>query len=117
VIAEVGDDESRVDDGVYREGGCVLIGYRGAQSLGRLADEKRERLVLLNLSEISHCIPAPPWNRALCQPRFGSEGHGASGTDSRLSVVVVIPCGLGCRELMFNQRRWRHQEKSFRCAG
>ncbi len=61
--AEVGDDESRVGDWVCREGGCVLTGYRGAQSLGRLTDGKRERRVLLNLPEMGHRIPAPSWNR------------------------------------------------------
>jgi hypothetical protein len=115
--AEVGDDESCVGDGVCRKGGCVLIGYRGAQSLGCLADGKRERLVLLNLPEMGHRIPAPSWNRELRQPRFGGQGHGASGTDSCLPVVVVLPRGLGCREFLFNQRHWRHEEKSFRCAG
>ena len=60
--AEVGDDEFRVGDGVCREGGCVLIGYRGAQSLGCLADGKRERRVLLNLPEMGHRIPAPSWD-------------------------------------------------------
>jgi len=111
--AEVGDDESRVGDWVCREGGCVLIGYRGAQSLGRLTDGKRERRVLLNLLEMGHCIPAPSWNRELRQPRVGGEGHGASGTDSRLPVVAVLPRGLGCREFPFNQRCQCHQARSF----
>ena len=84
------------------------MGNRGAQSFGRLADGKRERLVLLNLPEMGHRIPAPSWDRALRQPLFGSEGYGASGTDSCLPVVAVLPCGLGCREFIFNQRCWCH---------
>jgi len=114
--AEVGNDESRVGDWVCREGGCVLIGYRCAQSLGRLTDGKRERRVLLNLPEMGHRIPAPLWNREPHQPRFGGASHGASSTDSRLPVVAVLPRGLGCREFPFNQRCWCHQARSFRCA-
>jgi len=49
---QMGDDESRVGDRIFRKGGCVLTGYRGAQSLGCLADGKRERLVLLNVPEM-----------------------------------------------------------------
>jgi len=109
--AEVGDDESRVCDWVCREGGCVLIGHRGAQSLGRLADGKRERRVLLNLPEMGHRIPVPSWKREPRQPRVGGEGHGASGTDSRLPVVAALLRGLGCREFLFNQRCWCHQAR------
>jgi hypothetical protein len=59
----MGDDEFRVGDWVYRERGCVLTGYGGAQSLGRLADGKREGRVLLNMLEICQRIPAPLWGR------------------------------------------------------
>ena len=111
--AEVGDDESRVGDGVCREGGCVLTGYRGAQSLGRLADGKRKRRVLLNLPEMGHRIPAPSWNREPRQPRFGGASHGASGTDSRLPVVAVLPRSLGCREFLFNQHCRCHHARFF----
>ena len=110
---EVGNDESRVGDWVYREGGCVLIGHRGAQSLGRLTDEKRERLVLLNLPEMGHRIPAPSWNQEPRQPCFGGASHGTSGTDSRLPVVTVLSRCLGCREFLFNQRCRCHHAKSF----
>ena len=54
---EMGNDEFRVGDGIRREGGCVLTGHRGAQSLGCLADRKREGPVLLNLAEMGHRIP------------------------------------------------------------
>ena len=57
--AEVSNDESRVCDGVGGEGGLVLTGHRGAQSLGCLANGKREGFVLLNLPEMLHGIPAP----------------------------------------------------------
>jgi hypothetical protein len=114
VAAEVGDDESRVADRVCREGGCELTGYSGTQSLGCLTDRKREGCVLLNVSEVCHRIPMPWWGRALCDPRLGGAGHGASSTDSRLPVVAVVLCGLGCREFLFNQRCWCHEAKSFR---
>ena len=39
-VAEVADDESRVGDWVCREGGCVLTGYRGAQSLGSMSSSR-----------------------------------------------------------------------------
>jgi hypothetical protein len=110
----MGDDESRVGEGVGREGGCVLTGHRGAQSLGCLADRKREGRVLLNLPEIFHRIPAPSWKREPRQPRLSGEGHGASSTDSRLPVVAVLPRDLGCREFLFNQRCWCRQARSFR---
>ena len=54
--AQMGDDESCVGDRVYCEGRCVLMGDRGAQSLGRLSDRKREGCVLLNVPEIG------PWH-------------------------------------------------------
>ena len=114
VAAKMGDDESRVGDGVCREGGCLLTGHRGAQSLGRLADGKREGRVLLNLPEMFHRIPAPSWKREPRQPRLSGEGHGASSTDSRLPLVAVLPRSLGCREFLFNQRCWCHQARSFR---
>src|SRR6185295_8255689 len=110
----MGDDESRIGDRVCREGGCVLTGYRGTQSLGRLADRKREGCVLLNVSEVCHRIPMPWWGRELRYPRLGGASHGASSTDSRLSVVAVVLRGLGCREFLFNQRCWRHEAKSLR---
>src|SRR6476661_2830014 len=47
--AQMGDDESCVGDGICCEGGCVLASHRGAQPLGRPADGKRERGVLLNV--------------------------------------------------------------------
>lgn len=100
----MGDDESRIGDGVYREGGYVLMGHRGAQSLGCLADGKREGRVLLNLPEMFHRIPAPSWKREPRQPCLGGEGHGASSTDSCLPVVAVLPRGLCCREFLFNLR-------------
>src|SRR3954462_8886692 len=43
------------------KGGCMLASYRGAQSLGRRADGKREGGVLLNVPEVFHRIPAPSW--------------------------------------------------------
>ena len=100
--------------GSVRDGGCVLTGHRGAQSLGRLADEKREGRVLLNLPEMFHRIPAPSWKRESSQPRLSGEGHGASSADSRLPVVAVLPRSLGCHEFLFNQRCWCHQARSFR---
>ena len=115
VAAEVGDDESRVGDWVCREGGCVLTGHRGAQSLGCLADRKREGRVLLNLPEMFHRIPSPSRKKEPRQPRLGGEGHGASSTDSLLPVVAVLPRDLGCREFLFNQRCWCHQARSSRC--
>ena len=115
--AEVGNDESCVGDRVCREGGCVLMGYRGAQSFCCLADGKREGFVLLNLSETGHRIPEPLWKRELRQPRFGREGYGSASADSRLSVVVGMPCGLGFREFLFNERCWCHRGKSLRSAG
>jgi len=110
----MGDDESRIGDRVCREGGCVLTGYRGTQSLGRLADRKREGYVLLNVSEPCHRITMPWWGRELRYPRLGGASHGASSTDSRLSVVAVVLCGLGCREFLFNQLGWCHEAKSLR---
>ena len=107
------NDESRVGDRVCREGGCVLMGNRGAQSFGRLTDGKREGRVLMNLPEMGHRIPVPSWDRALRQPRFSSEGHRASGTDSCLSVVAVLPRDLGCREFLLNQRCWCHPARCF----
>jgi hypothetical protein len=117
VAAEMRDDEFRVGDGVCREWGCVLTGDRGSQSLGRLADGKRERRVLLNLPEMGHRIPAPSWNREPRQPRFGGMGYGAASTDSCLPVIAFLPCGFGCGKFPFNERRWCHQKNSFRCAG
>jgi hypothetical protein len=114
VAAEVGDDESRVGDGVCREGGCELTGHRGTQSFARLANGKREGRVLLNLPEMFHRIPSPSREREPRQPRLGGEGHGASSTDSRFPVVAVLPCSLGCCEFLFNQRCWCHQAGSFR---
>ena len=80
------------------------MSHRGAQSLGCLANGKREGLVLLNFSEMGHCIPAPSGKRDPRQPCFGGEGHRAPRADSRLSVVAVLPRGLGCRKFLFNQR-------------
>ena len=99
----MGDYEFCVGNGVCRKGGYVLVGYGGAQSLSRLADGKREGLVLLNFPEMCHRIPAPSWDREPREPRLSGEGHGASRTDSRLSVVAVLLCGLGCRQFLHNQ--------------
>jgi hypothetical protein len=62
---------------------------------------------------MGHRIPAPSWNREPRQPRFGSEGHGASGTDSRFPIVAVLSRGLGCREFLLDQRGCGHQARSF----
>jgi hypothetical protein len=108
----MGDDEFRVGDWVCCEGGGVLTGHRGTQSLGCLANGRREGCVLLNLPEMCHRIPAPSWKREPRQPRLDGEGHGASSTDSRLPVVAILPCGLCCREFLFNLRCWCHQARS-----
>ena len=102
VAAEMRDDESRVGDWVCREGGCVLTGDWGSQSLGCLADGQREGGVVLYLSEICHGIAAPSWDRESCDPCFGGMGHGAASTDSRLPVIAFLPRGFGCRKLPFN---------------
>ena len=109
----MGNDESRVGDGVFREGGCVLTSHRGAQSLGRLSDGKREGDILLNLPEVPHRVPVPSWERESGEPHFSSAGHGASCTDSRLPVVAVLLRGLSCRELLFNHRCWCHQVRPY----
>jgi hypothetical protein len=111
VIAEVGDDESCVGERICREGGCVLSGHGGTQSLGCLTDRKREGWVLLNSSETCHRIPMPWWGRELRYPHLGGACHSTSSTDSRFPVVAVVLCGLGCREGLFNQRCWCHEEK------
>ena len=69
---------------------------------------------MLDLPEMCHCISAPSWKREPHQPRFGSVGHGAPSTDSRLPVVAVVLRGIGCSELLFNQRCWCHEVKFFR---
>ena len=102
VAAEMRDDESRVGDWVCREGGCVLTGDRGSQSLGCLADGQREGGVFLYFSEVCHGIAAPSWDRESCDPRFGGMGHGAASTDSRLPVIAFLPSGFSCRKLPFN---------------
>ena len=88
----------------------MLTGYGGAQSLSRLADRKREGRILLNVPELCHRIPAPSWGRELREPQVSGKGHGASGTDSRLSVVAALLCGLGCRQFLFNHGCWSHGE-------
>jgi HicA toxin of bacterial toxin-antitoxin, len=59
MLAEMGDDESRVGNGIGREGTCVLASYGGAQALGGLANGRRERNILLDVPELRHCIHAP----------------------------------------------------------
>ncbi len=98
------DDKFRVGDGVRREGSGLLASHRGAQSLGCLADGKREGFVLLNFAEMGHRIPVPSGKREPRQPGFGGEGHCAPRTDSCLSVVAVSPRGLGRRKFLFNRR-------------
>src|SRR5262249_11734549 len=110
----MGDDESRVGDRVRREGGGALASHGGTQSLGCLTDRKGEGCVLLNVSEKCHRISMPWWGREWRYPRFGDAGHGASSADSRLPVVAVMLCGIGCPEFLFNQRGWCHETKSFR---
>ncbi len=44
------------------------------------------------------------------EPQVSGKGHGAARTDSRLSVVAVLLCGLGCRQFLFNQCCWSHGE-------
>ena len=102
VAAEMRDDEFRVGDWVCREGGCVLTGDWGSQSLGCLADGQREGGVVLYFSEVCHGIAAPSWDRESCNPRVDGMGHGAASTDSRLPVIAFLSRGFGCRKLPFN---------------
>jgi hypothetical protein len=102
VAAEMRDDEFRVGDGVCGEGGCVLTGDWGSQSLGCLAHGQREGGVVLYFSEVCHGIAAPSWDRESCNPRVDGMGHGAASTDSRLPVIAFLPRGFGCRKLPFN---------------
>ena len=102
VAAEMRDDEFRVGDWVCREGGCVLTGDRGSQSLGCLADGQREGGVFLYFSEVCHGIAAPSWDRESSDPCFGRMGYGAASTDSCLPVIAFLPRGFSCRKFPFN---------------
>jgi hypothetical protein len=96
------------------KGGCAPASHRGAQSLGCLADGKREGDVLLNVSKVLHRVPTRSWERELGEPHVGRAGYGASRADSRFPVIAILLRSPGCRELLFNHRHWFHGARPFR---
>lgn len=109
LASEVRDDDTRIADRIGRERSSVPPGHGGAQALSGLADGKWERRMLLNLTEMFHCIPAPGFVRETREPRLGREGYGPSRTDARLAFIAVFPRSLGSGEFLFNESGVDHK--------
>src|SRR4030095_10552377 len=103
VGGKVLDYPSRSGERIGGEGSSVSSGHGGAQSLCRLADGKRERLQLMNPTEMFHRIAAQKRFRQTSQPRLGHEAHCSSRTNARLAIVAVFPCHLFRRDVLIKQ--------------
>lgn len=100
---EVADNDSGVADGVSGERSRIFTGNRRTQTLSRVADRDRERMILLNPSKVRHGIPAKGLVRSIRQPGFISKRDSPPRTHACLTLIAVLPRRLGRCKFLLNE--------------